>query len=60
MTQRDVSFESQRQARVILGITEELSVPRESFRDGWSRVILGNEMAESLLAFPGSSCRSAA
>lgn len=27
-------------------------MPRESFRDGWSRVILGNKTAKSLLCLP--------
>lgn len=47
-----MSFESQCQARVILGIKEEFVLPKESCRDGWARVGLGNKKAASLLAFP--------
>lgn len=56
----NMSFESQCQAKVILGIKEEFLLPRESFRDGWSRVSLGNKRAECLLAFPRPLQSSAA
>ena len=47
-----MSFESQCQAKVILGIKEEFVLPKESYKVSWARIGLGNKKAESLLAFP--------
>lgn len=47
-----MSFESQCQAKVILGIKEEFVLPKESCKVSWARIGLGNKKAESLLAFP--------